>query len=118
MIENEGGLLKGTLDVLILKALSWEPRHGYAIAEWIRAITEAEVLVEEGPLYTALHRLERKGWLNAEWGYSDNNRKAKYYELSRAGRAALRSEVSSFRRYAQAMSKALEATTPAIPRTA
>ena len=118
MIETDGGLLKGTLDVLILKALSWGPRHGYAIAEWIKAITDAAVLVEEGPLYTALHRLERKGWLSAEWGYSDNNRKAKYYELSRAGRSALRAEVSSFRRYVQAMSKAIEATTPGIPEVA
>jgi transcriptional regulator len=117
MIENDGGLLRGTLDVLILKALSWGPRHGYAIAEWIRGITDAQVLVEEGPLYTALHRLERKGWLTAEWGYSDNNRKAKYYGLSRVGRSALRAEVSTFRRYMQAMSKAIDATSPAIPET-
>jgi transcriptional regulator len=114
MIDTEGGLLRGTLDVLILKAVSWGPRHGYAIAEWVKAVTEEEVLVEEGPLYTALHRLERKGWLTAEWGYSENNRKAKYYVLSRTGRAALRNEVSSFERYVRAMTKALTAATPQI----
>jgi len=114
MIDTEGGLLRGTLDVLILKSLSWGPRHGYAIAEWVKAVTDEEVLVEEGPLYTALHRLERKGWLSAEWGYSDNNRKAKYYELSRSGRAALRAEMSSFERYVRAMTKALSAATPQV----
>ena len=83
MLDADGGLLRGTLDLLILKALSWGPRHGYAVAEWVHAITDGDLLVEEGPLYTALHRLERQGWLVAEWGYSDNNRKAKYYHLSR-----------------------------------
>src|SRR5829696_3299130 len=82
MLHPDGGLLRGTLDVLILKALSWGPRHGYAVAEWIRTITDEELLVEEGPLYTALHRLEKKGWLAAEWGYSENNRRAKYYQLT------------------------------------
>src|ERR1044071_6301404 len=90
MLDPDGGLLRGTLDVLILKAVSWGPRHGYAVAEWINAITDGDLLVEEGPLYTALHRLEKNGWLTAEWGYSDNNRRAKYYELSRTGRAQLR----------------------------
>ena len=65
MLDRDGGLLRGTLDVLILKALSWGPRHGYAVAEWINVITDDEVLVEEGPLYTALHRLEKHGWLSA-----------------------------------------------------
>ena len=114
MIDTDTGLLRGPLDVLILKALSWGPRHGYAIAEWVKAITEHEVLVEEGPLYTALHRLEKKGLLTSEWGYSDNNRKAKYYELSRSGRQALRAELSSFERYVRAMTKALSAATPQV----
>jgi transcriptional regulator len=109
MLDPDGGLLRGTLDVLILKALSWGPRHGYAVAEWIQMVTDDQLLVEEGPLYTALHRLERKGWLTAEWGYSENNRKAKYYELSRAGRQQLRAEVSSWERYVRAVSKALSA---------
>jgi len=112
VLDRDGGLLRGTLDVLILKALSWGPRHGYAIAEWVEQITDGDVLVEEGPLYTALHRLERNGWLAAEWGYSDNNRRAKYYQLSRAGRQQLRAEVSSWERYARAIGKAIAATAP------
>lgn len=112
MLDPEAGLLRGTLDVLVLKAVSWGPRHGYAVAEWIRTITDGELLVEEGPLYTALHRLEKRGWLTAEWGFSENNRRAKYYQLSRAGRAQLRSEVSGWERYARAVGKALGATAP------
>ena len=113
MLDRDGGLLRGTLDVLILKALSWGPRHGYAVAEWINMVTDGDLLVEEGPLYTALHRLERNGWLVAEWGYSDNNRRAKYYELSRAGKQQLRMEVTSWERYARAVGKALSAAAPA-----
>src|SRR3982750_2642279 len=109
MLDPDGGLLRGTLDVLVLKALSWGPRHGYAVAEWVGAVTDGELLVEEGPLYTALHRLEKTGFLTAEWGYSDNNRRAKYYQLSRAGRAELRAEMSSWERYARAVGKALAA---------
>ncbi len=112
MLDRDGGLLRGTLDVLILKALTWGPRHGYAVAEWIKAVTDGDLLVEEGPLYTALHRLERNGWLTSEWGYSDNNRKAKYYALSRTGRAELRAEVASWERYAGAVAKALAASSP------
>ena len=112
MLDTEGGLLRGTLDVLVLKAVSWGPRHGYAIAEWVKTITDAELLVEEGPLYTALHRLERKGWLTAECGYSENNRKAKYYTLSRSGRQQLRAELTSWDRYVRAVGKALSAATP------
>ena len=112
MLESDGGLLRGTLDVLILKALTWGPRHGYSVAEWIRTVTDEEILVEEGPLYTALHRLEKRGWLASEWGYSDNNRRAKYYELTRAGKQQLRAEVSAWERYVRAVGKALVATTP------
>jgi PadR family transcriptional regulator, regulatory protein PadR len=112
MLDTEGGLLRGTLDLLILKSLSRGPRHGYAVAEWINTVTDGDLLVEEGPLYTALHRLERNGWLSAEWGYSDNNRRAKYYQLSRAGRQQLRAEVSSWERYARAIGKAIAATAP------
>ncbi len=113
MLDPDGGLLRGTLDLLILKALSWGPRHGYAVAEWVRMVTDDELLVEEGPLYTALHRLEKQGWLTAEWGYSENNRKAKYYQLSRTGRAQLRTEVSSWQRYVAAVGKAIAAASPA-----
>ena len=112
MLDPEGGLVRGTLDVLVLKALSWGPRHGYAVAEWIRIVTDDQLLVEEGPLYTALHRLERRGLLSAEWGYSDNNRKARYYTLSRSGRNQLRAEVSGWERYVRAVTKALAAASP------
>lgn len=112
MLDREGGLVRGTLDLLVLKAVSWGPRHGYAVAEWVRTITDEALLVEEGPLYTALHRLERKGWVAGEWGYSDNNRRAKYYELTRLGRQQLRSEVSAWEQYALAVSKAVRATSP------
>jgi transcriptional regulator len=112
MLNTDGGLLRGTLDVLILKALSWGPRHGYAVAEWVHVVTDQELLVEEGPLYTALHRLEKNGLLTSEWGYSENNRRAKYYELSRLGKTQLRAEVSSWERYARAVGKALSAAHP------
>jgi transcriptional regulator len=111
-MDTDGGLLRGTLDVLILKALTWGPRHGYAIAEWVKAITDSDLLVEEGPLYTALHRLEKKGWVVGEWGYSTNNRKAKFYQLTSAGRRQLRAEVTAWERYARAVSRALVATSP------
>jgi len=112
MLDPDGGVVRGTLDVLILKALSWGPRHGYAVAEWIALATDRELLVEEGPLYTALHRLEKKGWLLGEWGFSDNNRRAKYYALSASGKRQLRAEVTSWERYARAVSRALAVTSP------
>src|ERR1041385_1928608 len=112
MLDRDGGLLRGTLDVLILKALSWGPRHGYAVAEWIKAVTDGDLLGAQGPLHTALHRLEKNGYLESEWGYSDNNRRAKYYELSRSGRAELRAEMTSWERYARAVGKALAAVAP------
>ena len=112
MLTPDGGLLRGTLDLLILKALTWGPRHGYAIAEWVRAVSGGELLVEEGPLYTALHRLERNGWLSGGWGYSDNNRRARYYQLSRRGRQQLRAEVAAWERYARAVGKAIAAASP------
>ena len=83
-------LLQGTLDVLMLKALSWGPQHGYGVAELIRMRSGEALNVEEGALYPALHRLERRGWLESEWGVSENNRRAKYYRLTGAGRAQLR----------------------------
>ena len=82
------------------------------MAEWVRMVTDESLLVEEGPLYTALHRLERKGWLSSEWGYSDNNRKAKYYELTRSGKAQLRTETSSWENYVRAVTKALRSPAP------
>ena len=100
-------LLQGTLDVLVLKTLSWGPRHGYAVARWIAETTDDALVVEEGALYTALHRLERRGFVESEWGISENNRKAKYYQLTPAGRANLRARTASWTRYAEAVFKVL-----------
>lgn len=112
MLSTDGGLVRGTLDLLVLKALVWGPRHGYEVAEWVNAVTRGDVLVEEGPLYTALHRLEKDGWVAGEWGYSDNNRRAKYYQLTRSGRAQLREQVTSWERYARAVGRAIAAMSP------
>ena len=91
-------LPQGTLDLLILKTLSLGPLHGWAISERLSQVTAAILQVPQGSLYPALHRLERQGWIAAEWGASDNNRKAKYYELTRAGRRQLASETESWAR--------------------
>ena len=113
-MDTDGGLLRGTLDLLVLKALSWGPRHGYAVAEWIEHATDATFLIEEGTLYPALHRLERRGWVAAEWGISDNNRRAKFYRLTPLGRAQLGSEAPLWHRYADAIARALRATSPEV----
>ena len=104
-------LVQGTLDVLILKTLSWGPRHGYAVARWLLDTSDDVLRVEEGALYPALHRLERRGWIESEWGLSENNRRAKYYQLTRQGRQQLRVKSSSWARYAGAVSKVLSAAT-------
>jgi PadR family transcriptional regulator, regulatory protein PadR len=103
-------LLKGTLDVLILKSLSWGPTHGYGVSRCIRERTRAVLAVEDAALYQALHRLERNGWVESEWGLSDNNRRAKYYRLTRSGRAQLRSETTLWHRYAGAVAAVLDAS--------
>jgi len=100
-------LLQGTLDILILKTLSWGAVHGYGIATWIKERTDDTLLVEEGALYPALHRLEKRGWVESEWGLSENNRKAKYYRLTPKGRAQLRAEVTVWERYVAAVGKVL-----------
>ena len=100
-------LLQGTLDVLILKTLSWGPRHGYAIARWVHDVSDDVLRVEEGALYPALHRLEKRGWIEAEWGLSENNRKAKYYQLTTLGRRQLRAKSTTWARYSAAVSKVL-----------
>jgi PadR family transcriptional regulator PadR len=103
-------LLRSSLDLLILKALSWGPKHGYAVAEWIEVATADALAVEEGTLYPALHRLERKGWVESEWGISENNRRAKFYRVTAAGRAQYRAEAPAWHRYAEAIAAALRAT--------
>lgn len=102
-------LLRGTLDVLILKSLSWGPLHGYGVAESIHRHSEETLLVEEGALYPALHRLEKRGLVEAEWGLSANNRRAKYYRLTPDGRHRLQRETRTWRRYAAAVDSVLAA---------
>ncbi|HEY2375702.1 MAG TPA: PadR family transcriptional regulator [Gemmatimonadaceae bacterium] len=101
-------LLQGTLDLLILKTLTWGPMHGYAVARWISDTTDDDLQIEEGALYTALHRMEKRGLLASDWGVSENNRKAKYYELTAVGRKQLRSQTDVFARYARAVFKVLQ----------
>ena len=102
-------LLQGTLDVLVLKTLTWGPRHGYAVARWIKETSDGTLAVEDRALYVALHRLEERGLISAEWGLSENNRKAKFYELTAAGRRALRSKAADFTEYVDAVFKILRA---------
>ena len=100
-------LYTGTLDVLILKAVSWGPRHGYAVGRWIRDTTEDVLAVQEGVLYPALHRLERKGLLSEQWSLSETGRQAKFYSLTAGGRAQLKREVARWSRVSRAVSRAL-----------
>jgi len=102
-------LLRGTLDLLILKTLSWAPMHGLAVLRWIEGATQEQLQIEEGALYPALHRMEKKGWLDAEWGYTDQGRKAKFYRLSPAGRRQLTAELSKWNRYTAAVGLLLAA---------
>ena len=102
-------LLKGTLDVLVLKTLSWGAMHGYGISRWIRSRTDGELGVDDAALYQALHRMERRGWLEAEWGRSENNRRAKFYSLTKKGRAELGRQTREVRRYVKALSLVLDA---------
>jgi PadR family transcriptional regulator, regulatory protein PadR len=101
-------LLQGTLDLLILKTLSWGAMHGYSVARLIRERSGEAFLIEEGALYPALHRLERQGWIESDWGLSENNRKAKFYQLTPRGRAQLRAEVATWQRYTKAVAGVLE----------
>lgn len=110
MKTPELDIVRGTLDLLVLKSLSWEPLHGFGIANAIRRHTDKALLVEEGALYPALYRMESKGWIRAEWGLSENNRRAKYYELTSSGRRHLKAEISTWKAYAEAVAKVIEAT--------
>ncbi len=101
-------LLQGTVDVLILKTLSQGPRHGYGVSSYIRQRSDGDLGLEDAALYQALHRLERRKLVGAEWGLSENNRRAKYYQLTDAGREELHRSTSMWRRYADAVFKILE----------
>ena len=102
-------VMYGTLDLMILKTLSWGPRHGLAILLWINEVTGSRLVVEEGALYPALHRMERKGWLSSEWGLSDKGRQAKFYHLTRAGRSALTAQVTRWSEYTRIVGLVLDA---------
>jgi transcriptional regulator len=106
--ENQGDLLQGTLDLLILKALARGAMHGYGVAEWIHQTSEDVLRVEEGALYPALHRLELRGLLASEWGISDNNRRAKYYSLTATGKKHLAQETEYWRRMSGAVARILQ----------
>jgi transcriptional regulator len=107
VFAKESGLLQGTVELLVLKTLSWGPMHGYGIAAWIEAATDDVLRVEEGSLYPALYRMTRKRWIRGEWGVSENNRRAKYYELTAEGRRQLAEQTRGWTRLAGAVSRAV-----------
>jgi transcriptional regulator len=114
MTTRELDLLQGTLDVLVLRALSWGPLHGYGVARFIRDGSTGSFKVLDGALYTALHRMEERGWVASEWGASDKKKRAKFYRLTAAGRRALRAETESWNDYAAAVARVMVAV-PAVP---
>jgi PadR family transcriptional regulator, regulatory protein PadR len=109
MPDPDLDLLRGTLDLLILKALSWGPMHGLAVLRWVERVTGSRLQITEGALYPALHRMEQKGWLGADWGYTDRNREAKFYKLTPAGRRQLTAELSKWSRYTEAVNLVISA---------
>jgi transcriptional regulator len=109
-------LVRGTFDLIILKTLSWGPMHGLGVLRWVEDVTKNRLQIEEGALYPALHRLEQRGWLDAEWGYTENNRKAKYYKLTTLGRRQLTAELSKWERYTEAVGMIVSAARPGLAR--
>lgn len=101
-------VMQGTLDAMVLKALSWGPMHGYAVTRWIRNQTDGTLEIDDAAMYQALHRMERRGWLKSQWGISKNKRKAKYYTLTKSGQGVLANETKTIRRYVTALLKVLE----------
>lgn len=110
MTTRELELLQGTFDVLVLRALSWGPMHGYAVARFIRQGSDGSFRVLDGALYTALHRMEERGWVESEWGTSEKGKRAKFYRLTAAGRRALRAETESWNDYVAAVARVMSAT--------
>jgi len=108
MTRNGHQFLQGTLEVLILKTLSWGPMHGYGIASWIGDRTAGALEIEEGSLYPALHRMERRAWIDADWRLTAKKRRAKYYRLTREGRKRLRAGASAWSRFARAVSQVMD----------
>jgi transcriptional regulator len=107
MADRSLDLLQGTLDILILRTLAWGPMHGYAASRWIHERTDGVIEIDDAALYKSLHRLEHSGAVEAEWGVSENNRRARYYKLTREGRRLLRSQESAWLRYVEAVGKVL-----------
>jgi transcriptional regulator len=103
-------LLQGTLDLLVLKAIAGGPRHGYEVARWVRDTTDGALQVDDGALYTALHRLEKRGWLRSEWGVTEKGRRAKYYVLTAKGRRRTAMETRTWTHYADAVFKVIRAS--------
>ena len=110
MTTHELDLLQGTLDVLVLRALSWRQMHGYAVARFIRDQSDGSLRVLDGALYTSLHRMEERGWVESEWGLSEKGKRAKFYRLTTTGRRALRTESASWEQYVAAVAKVMSAT--------
>ena len=108
MTDRQADLLQGTLDLLILKTLALGPHHGWGVSQRIQQMSKEVLQVNQGSLYPALHRLEHRGWIAAEWGISENNRKAKFYALTKRGRAQLESEEAQWRRFSEAVEWILE----------
>ena len=108
MAAEDLQLLQGTLDVLVLKTLSWGPRHGYAISRWIRESSGSALQVEDRAMYVSLHRMQERGLVESEWGVTENNRRAKYYSLTVAGWEELRQRTNTWARYSAAVSQVLE----------
>jgi PadR family transcriptional regulator PadR len=111
-VDRDRRFLQGTLDVLVLKTLSWAPMHGYGIASWIERCTDDALKIEDGSLYPALHRMERKSWISFEWRITENGRRAKYYALTTAGQRKLRSDADDWAAFAAAVAKVLTSPTP------
>jgi transcriptional regulator len=110
MSSRELDLLQGTLDVLVLRALSWGTMHGYAVARFIRSGSDGTFKVLDGALYTSLHRMEERGWVDSEWGTSEKKKRAKFYRLTAAGRRALRAETDSWNDYVAAVARVMTAS--------
>jgi PadR family transcriptional regulator, regulatory protein PadR len=108
MADKKIDLPQGTLDLLLLRTLALGPQHGWAISERIHQISSDVLLIQQGSLYPALHRLERRGWVQAKWGTSENNRRAKYYELTKTGREQLERETDSWKKLAAAVARVIE----------
>jgi len=108
-VADQLPLVKGTLDVLVLRALSWAPMHGFEITSWLEERTHGALGIDDSALYQALHRMEERSWISTEWGITENNRRARYYSLTRAGRAQLAAETKRWVRYADIVTAVLTA---------